>query len=287
MKEFIKMLLPIGVLELRYAWLKKKSRAGQKPPYRFEIHKDKKLIEIETENVWKNSNWTMHVTNYLNECKEKPPLNDNILPLITAIKLSKANSKSNDIKVFDIGGGCGALFTSIQKYVKDFGTNASYHTIDDEDNIEIGKKAFADEEDIFFIKSDEFYNNSDASYSNVEVVNISSTIQYVLDWRSWIEEIIKKCSPQYVVVSRFPSCTNANSEAYGVQDITTSLGYCGATKVVLFKDKDLESHMDKIGYECVWWKKTEDYEYFWEGASHSEYTDISAMSYLFVKKSVQ
>ena len=108
-------------------------------------------------------------------------------------------------------------------------------------------------------------------------------MQYILEWKNYLAWIIQEFDPKSIVITRFPVSNNAEQEGFAIQNVTTPFGYCGSTKVVLFKSGDLENFLYCYGYKKCSEILCHKPNYFTGGVSDSQFKDISIMAYNFVK----
>jgi len=184
----------------------------------------------------------------------------------------------------DVGGGVGLYYPFIKRYCKLDTFQLLYTVVDSLSNIEYGRKFFAQEKNINFILPDQLNTETcipDATI--ITIINISATLQYILKWRDYLAWLIQEFNPRSIVISRFPVCNSTEYEGFAIQDVTTTFGYCGATKVVLFKSGDLENFMDCYGYTKCSEALCHKPSYFTGGVSDSKFKEISIMAYNFVK----
>ena len=87
---------------------------------------------------------------------------------------------------------------------------------------------------------------------SITILNISSALQYIIPYSNFLESLLAKTKPKVICITRFPRCDDATNDAYGVEDITSSIGYCGSTVVNLFGRNTLIELMMKFGYYVVY-----------------------------------
>lgn len=106
---------------------------------------------------------------------------------------------------------------SDKKELKHFCHDALFVVIDNTLNTCIGEQSFQNDCNISFITPDEFFSNE--RYINIiepSILHLSSTIQYVLEWRDFLKKIIDKSSPNIITICRFPLFEKSKQEAYAV-----------------------------------------------------------------------
>lgn len=102
--------------------------------------------------------------------------------------------------------------------------NISWIAVDSADNIAIGKEKFSMDDKITFCDSQNFDAHSYGTDSTISILNISSTIQYIIEWEQFLEKLILDIKPTAVAITRVPTCIDAARQAYGIQHITTNIG---------------------------------------------------------------
>ena len=161
-----------------------------------------------------------------------------------------------------------------------------YTVVDSKTNIKEGKK-FKDSKIIEFLTFEEFNDKlriGKKLLKEVSIVYLSSTLQYINDWKEFLLQLLKNINPHIVAIARFPVSINAKTQGFVIQDITTPQGYCGCTKAILFKPNDIDKFMISNGYEIVYNFMGEKYDYFWDGCSDEQFKEVRAKAYIFIKK---
>ena len=116
------------------------------------------------------------------------------------------------------------------------------------------------------------------------ILNISSTLQYIIPYSNFLESLLAKTKPEVICITRFPRCDDATNDAYGVQDITSSIGYCGSTVVNLFGRNTLIELMMKFGYYVV----SEDFSFerdtdYFGSCDDINYRKMTLVAYTFIR----
>lgn len=291
--KFIKCLIP-PYLYVILINLKKKFDLllGKKPFYSNEISLDISKLKVSKENVWDTPNWINHVEkNLKSSYKDKSSLHQDAL--LEAVKTIFYLTNKKVINVIDFGGGCGILVPHLRSLSGELKIKINSFVIDSEININLGKK-FLDNENNYDLK---FYDQKKFSLFNILenfkendnnlILNISSVIQYIHQYKEFLSNSLKTIRPLYVCITRFPKCENASEDAFGIQNISTPLGYCGSVIVNLFEKNSLINEMKKLNYELL----TEKYNYlgdtqYFTDCDDPSYKKITMTAYVFIKKTI-
>lgn len=88
----------------------------------------------------------------------------------------------------------------------------------------------------------------------------------------------------FVCITRFSVYENTNIDAFTIQNITSSEGFCGSIVVNLFGKNSLTKLMDKLGYKTLFdiRDKSSIINYF-NKCDDEKYRNISLFSYTFLK----
>lgn len=235
---------------------------GARPIYEPDVFMSVEEIPSFEEDVWTSRNWieSQSAFSAVEECgagcqlDDHLPLNVNasslLLAALTALQY-KDLEKKKYIRILDVGGGLsGGFFPEMLKYLTAMNLDLKYAVLDGALNCEHGHNFFQDQEKIDFFDYQRSGMLSALNFlGSVDVCNFSSTLQYILEWRSVIANVVD-VRPSVVAISRTPICDVAVQEAFGIQHVTTSLGYCGRAKIVMIPRALLIAEMDKHGYDC-------------------------------------
>lgn len=286
MKNFFKEFLPPFVFKLlKYLTnLFKINFLGKKQIYDQRIYKNYNEIQKErfNQSVWESKNWISHVKNSLK--KKNINIHEDIV-LKSMLSISQLSNNRN-IHVIDYGGGAGVLIDKLINFAKKNKINLIISLIDNETNINIAKKNFSN---INFLN---FYHNEENFISNFKkndttkfltILNISSVLQYVINYRSFLERILKQINPKIACITRFVRCDNATVDAFTIQNVYSSYGFCGSTIVNLFQKNSLPEIMSSLSYEILSEKydKIGDAEYFVK-CDEEKYRQMTLMSYAYI-----
>ena len=113
--------------------------------------------------------------------------------------------------------------------------------------IKFGVDAFSDLTNIRFFEQESadirsIYDRF-KSENVATILNISSVLQYIPNYKEFLTNLLEQTQPLFVTISRFPRCENVNNDAFAVQNVTTTLGFCGSTVVNLFGKDSLTDYM--------------------------------------------
>ena len=248
-------------------------------------------------DVWASENWiqSQFIFTALQkngagaELNVYQPLNVNASSLLLAsqISLQKSESHKKSVEILDVGGGLsGGYYPEMQKHLLAMRLGLKYAIVDGRMNCEFGEKFFHSHENIKFYDFGTDGLEAAAHYlGSIDVCNLSSTLQYILDWRSAIASITS-LRPRTIVISRTPFSDSAETEAYGVQHVSSNKGYCGRAKVVMIPRAMLVQVMEQHGYEC--WAEhgtTGDASWYWQaGCQRKAYFSQTNRSFVFVSR---
>jgi len=119
----------------------------------------------------------------------------NLLPFLAAI--GAANSKENRISILDFGGGLGSTYISVAAACAN-GQVVDYHVVDSKSICQAGKRRFKDNPRLHF------YDHLPDEIQAVDIICLSSSIQYIEDWKGLLREITKY-DPQYILLADLPA----------------------------------------------------------------------------------
>jgi putative methyltransferase (TIGR04325 family) len=277
----------VRAVKLTKSTLRKLFQVGHPPQYSPSVYLDVKDIPNIEEDVWSHPNWLGHVKKSLESSQQQDlPPNIHISDLLGCF-LASANlyQRVEKLGVIDIGGGVGLYYPYVKKLADKLRLNVRYSVIDGPGNCRYGASYFKSDETIRFFEHTKSAIVSAIGHSGAKsVFNMSSTLHYILDWSGFLAEMTSH-KPEVICISRFPSSDNATVTAYGIQNITTALGYCGRAKVVLLSSEMLKDEMSRLGY-CVVSENGVDGDstFYWEhGCSNAQYKKITLKSLVFVR----
>jgi putative methyltransferase (TIGR04325 family) len=193
------------------------------------------------------------------------------------------------VHLIDFGGGCGVLVNPLLSSLQDEKIELIISIIDSKTNIKLGNDNFKDKENINFFDQDnvEIKNIVDAykSTQTTTILNLSSVLQYMPKYETFLESLLIKTNPMFVCITRFPVCQNTNTDAFTIQNITSGEGFCGSIMVNLFGKNSLTKLMDKLGYKTLFdiRDKSSIINYF-DRCDEEKYRNMSLFSYTFLKR---
>jgi hypothetical protein len=292
MKKISKILLPPLLFSLiRYIYRKIHILIFKVPPippeYSSEISFNIPSLSKKLDNVWDSKNWISHIKKSLKESLTEIPCIHK-LAVINACKIVSRMTDYKKVHLIDFGGGCGVLVNPLLSSLQDEKIELIISIIDSKTNIKLGNDNFKDKENINFFDQDnvEIKNIVDTykSTQTTTILNLSSVLQYMPKYETFLESLLIKTNPMFVCITRFPVCQNTNTDAFTIQNITSSEGFCGSIVVNLFGKNSLTKLMDKLGYKTLFdiRDKSSIINYF-DRCDEEKYRNISLFSYTFLK----
>lgn len=264
----------------------------KKPTYDQKIYYDYNEINEVTndDSVWESENWINHVKNSL-KLKSQRKLNIHEKTVVKSLQiLSLLNFDHTN--VIDYGGGPGVLIHSLSKFAEENNFNPEISIIDNKANIVIGQKEYADKKNIQFydfkkISSFKFLETNKSHNAGI-ILNISSVLQYIPKYKSFLKSILEEINPNIICITRFIRCENTEHDAYTIQNISTALGFCGSTIVNLFGKNSLVDTMKDLNYQILF----EDYNFkgdashYFMNCDNKKYREMTDVSYAFIKNKI-
>ena len=291
----IKFIPPILLSLLKI--IKKKAKIiffGKKPIYDQKIYHNYREANKGKygDAVWESKNWINHVKNSL-KLRLRPQYKLNIHEK-AVIKSSQILSLLNFkyTHVIDYGGGPGVLIYPLFKFADENNINLKISVIDNKANIIIGQKKYSDKKNVHFYDykkiSDSNIFKINKSGNDGSILNISSVLQYVSNYKNFLKSILQEINPDIVCVTRFIRCENAEHDAYTVQNISTSFGFCGSTVVNLFGKNSLVETMKNLNYEILFkdYKYIGDAAHYFNSCDDEKYRKMTDTSYTFIKNKI-
>ena len=191
------------------------------------------------------------------------------------------------IHIVDFGGGCGLLVHPLLSFFANHNIDLKISIIDSKSNIEFGKHTFSKEKNVHFYEQDKLNvaNLFDLNKSNkfATILNLSSVIQYIPQYKEFLKSILKQKKPTIVCINRFPRCENTDLDAFAIQNVETPLGFCGSTVVNLFGKTSLVKVMNDLGYSVLFEDCEADSIDWFDRCSYEQYRKMSMVAYAFVK----
>jgi putative methyltransferase (TIGR04325 family) len=280
LKQFIP---PILLTSLRIA----KRFFTKRPTYKKLISNDYSTLQIYSSDVWNSENWINHVKKSLLSQFDSPP-NVHMNAVLSSIKWIHAFDNRTQINIIDFGGGCGVMIPHLSRLEDELNSSFRKVVIDSTENIKLGQSVLRDVDGLEFFddtktKLDDVLLQHDKDES-ITILNISSTLQYIIPYSNFLESLLAKTKPKVICITRFPRCDDATNDAYGVQDITSSIGYCGSTVVNLFGRNTLIELMMKFGYYVV----SEDFSFegdtdYFGSCDDINYRKMTVVAYTFIR----
>jgi putative methyltransferase (TIGR04325 family) len=280
-KQFVP---PILLTSLRIA---KRFFAKEKPQYKKLISNDYSTLQIYSSDVWNSENWINNVKKSLLRQFDSPP-NIHMNAVLSSIRWIHAFDNRTQINIIDFGGGCGVMIPHLSRLEDELNSSFRKVVIDSTENIKLGQSVLRDVDGLEFFdntktKLDDVLLQHDKDES-ITILNISSALQYIIPYSNFLESLLAKTKPKVICITRFPRCDDATNDAYGVEDITSSIGYCGSTVVNLFGRNTLIELMMKFGYYVVY----EDFAFegdtdYFGSCDDINYRKMTLVAYTFIR----
>jgi putative methyltransferase (TIGR04325 family) len=284
MKKIFKILLPPVLFGLiRYIYRKIHTIP---PEYSSEISFTIPSLSKKLDNVWESKNWINYVKKSLKESLTEIPCIHK-LAVINACKIVSRMTDYKKIHVIDFGGGCGVLVNPLLSSLQNEKIELMISVIDSKTNIKLGNDNFKNKKNVNFFDQDnvEVKNIVDSykSTQTVTILNLSGVLQYISKYEKFLESLLIKKNPMFVCITRFPVCENAYTDAFTIQNITSSEGFCGSIMVNLFGKNSLTKLMDKLGYKNLFNMRDKSSMNYFDKCDDETYRKISLFSYTFLK----
>lgn len=271
--------------------------SGGHPMYEPHVFMSPEEIPSVKENVWASENWieSQHIV-YATKAhgpeaglNDHGPLNVNASALLLAsmISLQKTDPHKMSVRILDIGGGLsGGFYLAMQRHFSSIGVKLTYAVVDGRLNCELGRDFFHAHPDLrFFDFEVDGLGEAAKCLGPIDACNISSALQYIIDWRFTIASIAS-LRPRAIVISRTPFPDHAENEAYAIQHVSTHKGYCGRARVVMIPRAILVQEMEQHGYDC--WAEhgtVGDASWYWQaGCKRKAYFSQTNRSFVFVRR---
>lgn len=114
-----------------------------------------------------------------------------LLPFLAV--MAAANSKENKVTILDFGGGLGSAYISATAACANQQV-IDYYIVESKNVCQAGKNCFKGDSQIHF------YDHLPDEIQDVDIVCLSSSIQYIEDWKALLKEITKY-DPQYILLA--------------------------------------------------------------------------------------
>ena len=256
-----------------------------KPPYRSIVSHTYDELDLKIDNVWESENWIKHVEKTLiSQFQDSPNIHQSAV--IKSILILSNLYKNSKISLYDFGGGCGVLAPHVEKIAKKFSLTISTNIIDSESNIKLGERYLLDFKNIQFFNHEKYNLTqimSTSDFDSTIILNMSSVLQYIHPYDEFLSSVLKTKKPKIVCITRFPRCEDSEIDAFAIQDITSSMGFCGSTIVNLFGKNSLIKIMNRLGFEILFeeFNSIGDTNYFVQ-CSDNNFKRMTMVSYTFI-----
>jgi putative methyltransferase (TIGR04325 family) len=134
--------------------------------------------------------------------------NASLLPLVVAM----ASAETGHARVLDFGGGLGFSYVPVISSMAE-GQAVDFHIVEVEQICRMGSQIFADHRRI------QFHSSLPKDIGAVSVVHLSTSLQYIEDWRDLLGELAKY-SPQYFLLD--------NLQAGDIRTYASAQNYYGS-----------------------------------------------------------
>ena len=175
---------------------------------------------------------------------ENLPIKNTLIEFLMDFDLQSKHS------ILDVGGGLGSLYINYKSFFES--SNFEYIVLE-QDNFYLKGKEIAKLHDlpIKFIKDL-------STIKDVEIVILSSTLQYFENWKKFVKEILDK-NPKHIFIDRHPLSDDVSkifvqlNKNYYSEEVTYPLHICNEEEFIA----------EFIGYELISsWNSDFDPEYF-------------------------
>lgn len=232
-------------------------------------------------DLWNHPNWVNHVKMGLDRSIKNPEsTNIHHKALIYSVNIANSISRKT-INIVDIGGGVGIYYPIISNCLGGRNIDFMYYVVDSDENIKYGARILKSKNIVFHGQKDFDIIKLKIS-DGTTIVNLSAVLQYIIQWQSYLEYVIREIQPKIIVISRFPVSINAKVEGYCIQNITTPLGYAGSTRVVLFEPGSLDNFLRGHGYTKIQEVTCHYPNYFEKGCNDAQFKEISVGAHAFI-----
>lgn len=262
-------------------------RMFRKPRYSPKVYDSPEQIPLVADGVWDSANWLRHVEESLDRALKSTAVSIPQHDLGMAVSILAAHRPGHKISVVDIGGGGGLYYPYISSICSEAAFN--YWVIDSQKNCDVGRQRLSESRNLYFLDSETedlaaFLSNRTIQEDERLIINLSSTLQYILEWRDFLT-FIAGFKADFICLTRFPAHSDAEQSAFAVQNIYTANGWCGSTPVVCFAEAEVVAHLRYLGYVLVSnrFAALNDTKYWDRGCSNDAYKRITLKSLVFCK----
>ncbi len=288
MKNFIKLFIPPILLRFIQSARKKIGVYffNIPPTYSEKIFYNLTDFNETYEDLWESPNWVLFERDKLKGFNNKPSIHHK--SVIMSCNIINKIFGFKKIHVIDFGGGGGTLAQYLFKSSVVENIDLQVSVIDSASIIQYGEDTFSNSKNIvFFEHKTADLNRINKRFSSrhvATVLNLSSVIQYIPNYKDFLFNLIEQTQPLIVTITRFPRCEDAASDAFAVHNVTTSLGFCGSTIVNLFGKESLTDCMRHLGYSTLLedFNEINDTVYF-DKCDDEQYRNMTLVAYTFVK----
>jgi putative methyltransferase (TIGR04325 family) len=158
----------------------------------------------------------------------------NLLPFLAVT--TAVHSKENKVTIMDFGGGLGSTYISVTAACANKQV-VEYHIVDSKSICQVGKTYFKGDNHI------QFYDHLPEELQAVDIVCLSSSIQYIKDWKGLLGEI-SKYDPLHIFLADVPA---GDIPTYA----TVQNYYESKIPYWFFNVNDIISEMSSIAFKVV------------------------------------
>ena len=151
--------------------------------------------------VFESDRWIRQETDRINKLLQqanKGPMlryRTRLLPFLAV--MTAENSKDNKVTILDFGGGLGATYISVTAACSNRQI-IDYHIVESNTICQAGEKYFKNDSRI------QFYDHLPDNIQAADIIYLSSSIQYIEDWKAFLKEIAKYDS-RYILLADLPA----------------------------------------------------------------------------------
>jgi len=210
------------------------------------LYAEPSLLPPATGNPFEHPNWLSYVADRARSRIDGvayQDMNEMCLSLIASITPAGASSAFRH--VVDFGGGVG-MYWPVLKVQNRTGAKLRFVVVDSPGNCKLGLSLFGADGVEFLSDFEQLL----ARGTSIDVLNVSSTLQYCLNYET-VVELLCRSKARFIIVSRHPAPIQEQPVAYTMQNVVTVNGFCGRIPVVLLSIEPLSRLMSQHGYGMI------------------------------------
>lgn len=152
-------------------------------------------------------------------------------------QIAHCYSQNNSCRVLDFGGGMGTTFIE-SLYSLPECENLSFDIVEGEQNCIKGREIFKDDKRVSFIERL-------PAKKKFDIIHISSSLQYIEDWKSLLHEMCERYDAEYFVFNDLPANNIKNTYA------TIQNYYDSKISYWFFKLEDIVNFVESENYKLI------------------------------------